>query len=70
MADISKFLFLRHLRANPTAHIRHLRKGILAHDGAGQAFWFRPLNAALARFPSTTVNSRSCSTAGPATSRT
>ena len=51
MADITKFLFVRHLRANPTAHIRHLRKGNLVHDGAGQAFWFRPLNAALSELP-------------------
>ena len=51
VADITKFLFVRHLRANPTAHIRHLRKGQLVHDGAGQAFWFRPLNAALSEVP-------------------
>src|SRR4051795_2743501 len=51
MADISKFLFLRHLRANPTAHVRHLRNGAVAHDGAGQAFWFRPLTAALSEVP-------------------
>jgi len=51
MADISKFLFLRHLRANPTTHVRHLRRGKVAHDGAGQAFWFRPLIAALSEVP-------------------
>ena len=51
MADITRFLFLRHLRANPTAHVRHLRNGQLAHDGTGQAFWFRPLTAALSEVP-------------------
>jgi len=51
MADITRFLFLRHLRANPTAHVRHLRKGTLVHDGPGQAFWFRPLTAALSEVP-------------------
>jgi len=51
MADISRFLFLRHLRANPTAHVRHLRNGVVAHDGVGQAFWFRPLSAALSEVP-------------------
>ena len=51
MADISKFLFLRHLRANPTSHVRHLRRGKVAHDGPGQAFWFRPLSAALSEVP-------------------
>ena len=51
MADITKFWFLRHLRANATAHIRHLNRARLQHDGAGQAFWFRPLNAALSEVP-------------------
>jgi regulator of protease activity HflC (stomatin/prohibitin superfamily) len=51
MADITKTLFMRHLRANPTAHVRHLKKGKVAHDGAGQAFWFRPLTAAISEIP-------------------
>lgn len=51
MADITGFLFLRHLRANPTTHVRHLRNGKLVHDGPGQAFWFRPLTAALSEVP-------------------
>ncbi len=51
MADITRFLFLAHLRADPTAHIRHLRRGKLVHDGPGQAFWFRPLTAALSEVP-------------------
>jgi regulator of protease activity HflC (stomatin/prohibitin superfamily) len=51
MADIATFLFLRHLRANPTAHVRHLRRGRLVHDGPGLAFWFQPLNAALSEVP-------------------
>jgi regulator of protease activity HflC (stomatin/prohibitin superfamily) len=51
MADITKFLSLRHLRANPTAHIRHIRKGKLVHDGPGLAFWFRSRTAALSEVP-------------------
>jgi regulator of protease activity HflC (stomatin/prohibitin superfamily) len=51
VADITKFLFLRHLRANPTAHVLHLRNGAVVHDGPGQAFWFRPLTAALSEVP-------------------
>ncbi|WP_371477691.1 SPFH domain-containing protein [Kitasatospora sp. NBC_00315] len=51
MADITKRFGMRHLRAAPTAHIRHLRKGVLAHDGTGLAFWFRPLTAALSEIP-------------------
>ena len=51
MADISRFGFISHLRANPTSHVLHLRKGTVAHEGAGQAFWFRPLNSALSEVP-------------------
>ncbi|MFB8204938.1 SPFH domain-containing protein [Kitasatospora purpeofusca] len=51
MADITKRFGLRHLRARPTAHIRHVRRGKLAHDGTGLAFWFRPLTAALSEVP-------------------
>ncbi|TKA08729.1 hypothetical protein FCI23_26695 [Actinacidiphila oryziradicis] len=51
MADISKRFGLRHLRAAPTSHIRHLRRGQVARDGAGLAFWFRPLVAALSEVP-------------------
>ena len=51
MADITRFGFVHHLRADPTAHVRHVRKGRLVHDGAGQAFWFRPLTAALSEVP-------------------
>src|SRR5258705_13408758 len=43
--------FISHLRANPTTHVRHLRNGKLAHDGAGQAFWYRPLNSSLSEIP-------------------
>ncbi|NYI07809.1 SPFH domain-containing protein [Allostreptomyces psammosilenae] len=51
MADITRRFGLRHLRATPTAHIRHLRRGRLAHDGTGLSFWFRPLTAALSEVP-------------------
>ncbi|MFI8082933.1 SPFH domain-containing protein [Kitasatospora sp. NPDC086009] len=51
MADITKRFGLRHLRAVPTAHIRHLNRGKVVHDGPGLAFWFRPLTAALSEVP-------------------
>ncbi|MFJ8623575.1 SPFH domain-containing protein [Kitasatospora sp. NPDC093550] len=51
MADITRRFGLRHLRAVPTAHVRHLRRGRVAHDGAGLAFWFRPLTAAISEVP-------------------
>ncbi|WP_394436688.1 SPFH domain-containing protein [Streptomyces sp. SGAir0957] len=51
MADITRRFGWRHLRAAPTAHVRHHRSGKLAHDGAGLSFWFRPLTAALSEVP-------------------
>ncbi|GAA1089898.1 SPFH domain-containing protein [Kitasatospora arboriphila] len=51
MADITRRLGFRHLRAAPTAHIRHLRGGRPVHQGAGLAFWFRPLTAAISEVP-------------------
>jgi regulator of protease activity HflC (stomatin/prohibitin superfamily) len=51
MADISKVLFLRHLRAAPTSYVRHLSNGRVAHDGTGLSFWFRPLVAAISEAP-------------------
>jgi regulator of protease activity HflC (stomatin/prohibitin superfamily) len=51
MADITTRFFLRHLRSGPTAYVHHLRKGEVAHAGVGQAFWFRPLAAALSEVP-------------------
>jgi len=51
MADITRFLFLRHLRAAPTAHVRHQKNGSLVHDGVGLSFWFRALSAAISEVP-------------------
>jgi len=51
MADIHRFLFIRHLRSQPTAYVRHQRKGRVVRDGAGLSFWFRPLTAALSEVP-------------------
>lgn len=51
MADIHRFLHLRHLRSQPTTHVVHLRKGRVVHEGAGLSFWFRPLTAALSEVP-------------------
>ncbi|GAA2752798.1 SPFH domain-containing protein [Kitasatospora cinereorecta] len=51
MADITRRFGFRHLRAAPTAHIRHLRRGDIAHEGTGLAFWFRPLSAAISEIP-------------------
>jgi regulator of protease activity HflC (stomatin/prohibitin superfamily) len=51
MADITKRPFLSHFRGSPTNHVVHLRRGQVAHEGTGQAFWFRPLTAVLAEVP-------------------
>ena len=51
MADITRYPFIRHLRADTTAHVQHLHNGKVKHAGAGQAFWFRPRTAALAEVP-------------------
>lgn len=51
MAHISRFAFFRHLRAEPNQFILHFRKGKLIRSGAGLAYWFNPLNAALAQIP-------------------
>lgn len=51
MATISRFPFVRHLRATPTSYVVHLRRGRERHAGRGAAFWFRPLTAALSEVP-------------------
>src|SRR6476659_10162094 len=51
MAEIATYPFVRHLRAEPTAHVLHYRRGALARDGAGLAFWFRPIHTAVAEVP-------------------
>ncbi|GJF31298.1 hypothetical protein KNE206_39980 [Kitasatospora sp. NE20-6] len=51
MADITRRLGFRHLRAAPTSHIRYLRGGRTVHEGTGLAFWFRPRTAAISEVP-------------------
>ena len=54
MADITRNPLVplaRHLRADANMYIRHLRKGEVAHEGVGVAFWFRPSTAALSQVP-------------------
>jgi regulator of protease activity HflC (stomatin/prohibitin superfamily) len=55
MADVTRLLFLRHLRGAPTSWVRHQVKGKVRHEGVGQAFWYRPLTAVLSEVP---VNDR------------
>src|SRR5215470_318470 len=55
MADITRRLFLRHLRGAPTTWVRHYVRGKVRHEGIGQSFWYRPLTAVLSEVP---VNDR------------
>ena len=45
--DISSFLFLRHLRAEPTSHVLFFKDGKLKQTGPGLSFWFLPLGASV-----------------------
>ena len=49
MSEIKQHIVARHLRAEPTSHVLRYRKGRLVSSGQGGAFWFRPLNAAIAK---------------------
>jgi regulator of protease activity HflC (stomatin/prohibitin superfamily) len=51
MADITRYPLSRHLRGTPTLHVRHVRRGKVAHAGTGQSFFFRPLTAVLSEVP-------------------
>src|SRR5512144_2230541 len=51
MATIQRFPLVRHLRSEPTYHVLRYRNGDLRGDGAGLAFWFRPIATAVAEVP-------------------
>jgi regulator of protease activity HflC (stomatin/prohibitin superfamily) len=51
MADVTRRLFLRHLRGTPTLWVRHVVRGTVKHDGTGQSFWYRALTAVLSEVP-------------------
>ena len=51
MAHITRKPFISHYRGAGTSHVVHLRRGGLAHQGVGQAFWFRPLGTVLSEVP-------------------
>ena len=51
MAEIHRYPFLRHLRAEPSFHILRFRRGRLVASGRGLAFWFRPLSTSVAEIP-------------------
>jgi regulator of protease activity HflC (stomatin/prohibitin superfamily) len=51
MADISRYPFVRHLRAETSAHVLHYRRGRLKRSGRGLSFWFSPMSASIAEVP-------------------
>jgi len=51
MATITRYGVFRHLRAEPNQHVLHFRGGKLSRSGAGMAYWFLPLSAAMAQVP-------------------
>jgi regulator of protease activity HflC (stomatin/prohibitin superfamily) len=51
MAEIKSFLFVRHLRSEPTSHVLFFRGGELKSSGRGLAIWFSPLGASVAEVP-------------------
>ncbi len=51
MADISRRLFVRHLRSTPTNWVRHYARGRVKREGVGLSFWYRPLTAVLSEVP-------------------
>ena len=51
MAQITSFLFSRHLRSDPSHHVLHYRHGRLVKSGRGVAYWFMPLAASIAEVP-------------------
>lgn len=56
MATITRFSFLRHLRAEPNQFVLHFDGGKLRRSGAGIAYWFSPLSAALAQVPTEDIS--------------
>ena len=51
MAEIRSFLFVRHLRAEPTSHVLVFKRGELARSGRGLACWFLPMSTSIAEVP-------------------
>jgi hypothetical protein len=51
MADIRRFGFVRHLRAETSSHVLFFRGAKLRRSGRGLAFWFSPFAASIAEVP-------------------
>ena len=51
MAEIRSYLFVRHLRAEPTSWVAFFKNGRRKRSERGLAFWFAPLGASIVEVP-------------------
>ena len=51
MADIKRFGYMSHLRADSSRHVIRYRRGEPVASGRGLSFWFQPLNTGLVEIP-------------------
>lgn len=51
MAEIRRYPFVRHLRAETTAYVLRYRRGRLVQGGRALGFWFRPMSTSIAELP-------------------
>lgn len=51
MAEIRRWGFARHLRAEPSSFVLRYRRGRLVRSGSGLSFWFLPMSAGVAEVP-------------------
>lgn len=51
MADVTRVVFVRHLRADTSSHILHYKAEKLVRSGRGLSFWFMPMSSSVAEVP-------------------
>jgi regulator of protease activity HflC (stomatin/prohibitin superfamily) len=51
MADVTRVIFLRHLRSDTSSHVLHYKGEKLVRSGRGVSFWFLPLSSSVAEIP-------------------
>lgn len=51
MADVTRVIFLRHLRADTSSHVLHYKGDQLVRSGRGLSFWFLPMSSSVAEVP-------------------
>jgi regulator of protease activity HflC (stomatin/prohibitin superfamily) len=51
MADVTRVIFVRHLRADTSSHVLHYKGDKLVRSGRGLSFWFLPMSSSVAEVP-------------------